>query len=286
MSDSTPFSSRIKSIDDLRGTAGKLEAILNSGQADAPFTALVTHPHPPSGGTMHHKVVYHVAKVFSGFGLPVLRFNFRGTGRSQGSHDNGYGEVDDVRSALDWLTANFGRPILFAGFSFGANVGLRACCGDARVRGLIALGLPLVQPQSVFAPATAPAAEPLSRRKLPAEGGWTGSSGAEARNTPQKRTYTYRFLPACGGVPKLFVSGGHDAFCPQGVLESMLVQAPEPKKVVWIAGADHFFAGAGDGPFARGTKLDRMTGAVRDWLAETFALPRTEAPHSCLSSQE
>ena len=72
---------------------------------------------------MHNKVVYHTMKALHGLGFPVLRFNFRGTGRSQGLHDNGHGEQDDVRAALDWLQQEFQRPILFAGFSFGANVG-------------------------------------------------------------------------------------------------------------------------------------------------------------------
>ena len=65
---------------------------------------------------MHNKVVYHAAKAFSSFGLPVLRFNFRGTGLSEGVHDNGYGEVDDVRAAVDWMTATYGLPVLFGGF--------------------------------------------------------------------------------------------------------------------------------------------------------------------------
>ena len=95
------------------------------------------------GGTMHNKVVYHAMKALHGLGLPVLRFNFRGTGRSEGLHDDGRGEQEDVRAALDWSIGKFERPILFAGFSFGANVGMRACCGDPRVRGLIALGLPV-----------------------------------------------------------------------------------------------------------------------------------------------
>ncbi len=132
----------IQSVD-LAGPVGRLEALLNSGSADAPYSALVCHPHPMGGGTMHNKVVYHAMKALHGLGIPVLRFNFRGTGRSEGSHDEGRGEQEDVRTALDWLDQEFHRPILFCGFSFGANVGLRACCGDARVRGLIALGLPV-----------------------------------------------------------------------------------------------------------------------------------------------
>ena len=133
----------IRSVDDLRGPAGPLEALLNAGRPDAEFAALVCHPHPLGGGTMHNKVVYHAMKALASFGLPVLRFNFRGTGLSAGEHDNGRGERDDVRAALDWLDREFHLPILFAGFSFGANVGLRACCGDERVKGLIALGIPV-----------------------------------------------------------------------------------------------------------------------------------------------
>ncbi len=273
VSDFTPFRSSIQSVDNLYGPAGRLEAILNTGRADAPYSALVAHPHPPSGGTMHHKVVYHATKTFSSFGLPVLRFNFRGTGLSQGEHDHGYGEVDDIRAGLDWLTATYGRPVLFAGFSFGANVGLRACCGDARVQGLIALGLPLVQPEIAVAMAKALQAGSASG-ETPNDAQATGNSGVDAAARAPRRTFSYRFLPACGGVPKLFVSGDQDAFCPQGVLESTLVQAPEPKKVVWVAGADHFFAGTGAGPGSQSpdSKLGVMSETVRAWLAETFLL--------------
>ncbi len=92
---------------------------------------------------MHNKVVYHAMKAFSSVGLPVVRFNFRGTGLSEGEHDEGRGERDDVLAVLDWMETNLKLPILFAGFSFGSNVGLRACCGDARVKGLIGLGVPV-----------------------------------------------------------------------------------------------------------------------------------------------
>src|ERR1700760_133027 len=111
--------SQIRSIDDLRGPAGHLEALLNTGRDDAPYAGVVCHPHPAGGGTMHNKVVYHAMKVFSSFGLPVVRFNFRGTGLSEGSHDFGRGEQDDMRAALDWMDQNLQLPILFAGFSFG-----------------------------------------------------------------------------------------------------------------------------------------------------------------------
>ncbi len=229
----TTATSQVQTIDDLHGPAGRLEALLNTGAPDAPFAALVAHPHPLGGGTMHNKVVYHTAKAFSSFGLPVLRFNFRGTGLSEGAHDDGQGEVEDVRHALNWLATRFpGKPLLFAGFSFGSNVGLRACCGDPRIAGLVGIGLPV---------------------------------RAAGRN------YSYEFLAGCGSVPKLFVSGDTDEFSPRGILESYLVAAPEPKRLVWIPGADHFFAGTPDSP---GSKLDLFSTELRTWLAATFSLPR------------
>src|SRR5215475_2170811 len=100
----------------LNGPAGRLEALLNEGQPDATHAALVCHPHPLYGGTMHNKVVYHAMKALSGFGFPVLRFNFRGAGMSQGQHDKGQGEQFDVRAALDWLDSEFHLPMIFCGF--------------------------------------------------------------------------------------------------------------------------------------------------------------------------
>ncbi len=93
---------------------------------------------------MHNKVVYQAAKALHQCGAPVLRFNFRGAGQSEGAHDNGRGERDDVRAALDYLAGEFkGLPTLLAGFSFGSSVGLRVGCGDTRVKELIGLGLPV-----------------------------------------------------------------------------------------------------------------------------------------------
>ncbi len=233
MLETVPFQSQVQTVEDLRGPAGRLEALLNTGTSHAPYAALVAHPHPPSGGTMHNKVVYHTAKAFSHFGLPVLRFNFRGTGLSEGAHDEGRGEVQDVRAALDWLAARYpGLPLLFAGFSFGSNVGLRACCGDERIKGLIGIGLPV------------------------------RAAG---------RDYRYNFLSHCGTVPKLFISGDTDEFSPKGVLESFLVGALEPKSLIWIAGADHFFAGTAASP---GSKLVAFSTELRSWLGTTFDLPR------------
>src|ERR1700678_3050977 len=135
-------SSSIKSIF-LEGPAGRLEALLNAGAENAAYAAVVCHPHPLFGGTLHNKVVFHTMKALNGFGFPVLRFNFRGAGLSQGEHDHGDGETEDIRTALDWLDHEFHLPLIFAGFSFGAAVGLRVACPDARVRAMIGLGLPV-----------------------------------------------------------------------------------------------------------------------------------------------
>jgi len=126
----------------LAGPAGRLEALLwTSSVSDPKFVALVCHPHPLYGGTMHNKVVFQTAKALHQRGAAVLRFNFRGVEQSEGVHDYGKGEQDDVRSAIDYLAVEFpGRPILVAGFSFGSSVGLRAGCGDPRVMQLIGVG--------------------------------------------------------------------------------------------------------------------------------------------------
>jgi hypothetical protein len=187
----------------LPGPAGRLEALLNAGTPDPAYVGLIAHPHPLFGGTMHNKVVYHAMKALSGFGFPVLRFNFRGVGGSQGQHDNGRGEVDDVQVALEWLSKEFGKPIIFTGFSFGAAVGLRAACPDSRVAALISLGTPVA-----------------------AEG----------------RAYSYEFLRECS-KPKLFVSGESDQFAPPRALEEMVRMLPEPARLVLIPQADHFFTG-------------------------------------------
>lgn len=112
--------------------------------ADPPLVAVVCSPHPLFGGTMHNKVVFRAAKALHLHGLPVLRFNFRGAGLSEGTHDQGRGEQEDVRAALDYLAEEFPRrTVLLAGFSFGSWVGLRVACQDARVTDLIGIGLPV-----------------------------------------------------------------------------------------------------------------------------------------------
>jgi alpha/beta superfamily hydrolase len=130
----------------LEGPVGRLEAILwtPSAAAHPPLAAVVCHPHPLFGGTMHNKVVYQTAKSLDALGIPVLRFNFRGAGLSAGVHDRGLGEQDDVRAALDFLLRQFpGVSLLLAGFSFGSWVGLRVGCEHPQVSHLIGLGIPV-----------------------------------------------------------------------------------------------------------------------------------------------
>ena len=183
----------------LDGPVGRLEALLNVGLPTATHAGLVCHPHPMFGGTMHNKVVFHAMKALHSFGFPVLRFNFRGTGLSGGEHD-GRAEVGDVQAGLAWLKREFGLPIVFAGFSFGATTGLRPCCRDAGVRALISLGTPV-----------------------------------EA----ESRLYSYRFLRDCR-KPKLFVSGDHDQFGPHEALEQVVAAAAEPKNLVFVPGDHFF----------------------------------------------
>jgi hypothetical protein len=222
------FSARLRRVD-LAGPAGKLEAVVNEGAPDAPFTALVCHPHPKGGGTLHNKVVYHAMKVLNdpawGLSVPVLRFNFRGTGLSQGAYDGAL-EADDVLAAMDWLENEYNLPLVVAGFSFGAAMAISACCGSGQnhdhvrndVRALVALGLP------------------------------TQSSG---------RNYEYHSLAQCA-LPKLFLSGADDQFAPASQLAQVAAAAAEPKRLVLIPRGDHFFD----------AQLMPMQQALAGWLKE------------------
>lgn len=205
------------------GPVGRLEALLSTGLPGATHAALLCHPHPLFGGTMHNKVVYRAMKALNEFGFPALRFNFRGAGLSEGQHDQGHGEVEDARAALNWLDAEFHLPIVLCGFSFGAATGLRAACKyhDDRVVGLISLGTPV---------------------------------------SVEGRVYTYGFLRECA-KPKLFVSGALDQYSPQQTLREVVDQLPEPKELVIVEGADHFFDG----------HLPEMQVAIRDWTTRHFA---------------
>lgn len=203
------------------GPAGRLEALLNAGSETATHAALVCHPHPLYGGTLHNKVVFHTMKALNSFGYPVLRFNFRGAGLSHGEHDNGIGEIDDVRACLDWLDQEFHLPMILAGFSFGAAVGLQVGCSDSRVQAAIGLGIPVV----------------------PAD----------------ERSYSFEFLSGCA-KRKLFVSGARDSFSPRTRLQEVIDSVPDPKKLVFIEGADHFFAG----------RLRELREAIEAWVRETI----------------
>src|SRR5882762_715101 len=124
---------------------GRLEAILKEPSAQ-PVTgvALVLHPHPLFGGTMHNKVVFRAASALNDAGLVVLRINFRGVGQSTGRHDEGRGEREDARAGLDYLSEHYaGLPLTICGFSFGARVGLDLGVSDARVANLISIGTPV-----------------------------------------------------------------------------------------------------------------------------------------------
>lgn len=193
------------------GPAGQIEALLwfagEEERAAPPLAAVVCHPHPLFGGTMHNKVVYQTAKTIHRFGLPVARFNFRGVGRSEGTHDNGEGEVADVLAVMDFVAEQYPRvPLLMAGFSFGSWVGSRAGCGDARVTELICLGLPV--------------------------------SGQDPRD--------FSYLENCG-KPKLFVTGEFDRFGPPLELRTLIDGFPpgvrQQTQVKIVNGVDHFFTG-------------------------------------------
>jgi hypothetical protein len=163
------------------------------------------------GGTLHNKVVYHAMKVLNGsdfgFRLPVLRFNFRGTGLSDGHHE-GLAEAADVSAALDWLRTEYNLPTIVVGFSFGAAMALVACCGSE--------------------PAARPNVHALAALGLPTQG-----FGHQFR---------YPFLAGCS-LPKLFLSGDRDWFAPRSELEGVVATATDPKHLVFISGADHSFTG-------------------------------------------
>lgn len=186
-----------------------LEAVVNEGVPNARFAAVVCHPHPLGGGSLHNKVVYHAMKAMNapewGFGWPVLRFNFRGMGRSEGKHD-GTAEAGDVLAVLEWLENEYRLPLVVAGFSFGAAMTLAACCEAPwhDVRALAAIGLPF-------------------------------RSGAA-----QAQSYDYSSLAECR-IPKLFLSGDNDLFATKAELIEAVAHAAEPKQLALVPGADHFF---------------------------------------------
>jgi len=214
-------SARLHTVD-LAGPEGRLEAVVNEGAANAPFTALICHPHPKGGGTLHNKVVYYAMKALNapswGLEWPVLRFNFRGIGRSEGTHD-GKAEAEDVLAGRDWLEDQYGLPVVLVGFSFGAAMALRAAKLDERgIYAVAALGLP------------------------------THAEGRE---------YHYSFLKEMR-LPKLFLSGESDEYASEEELARVVVDAAEPKRLILLPRADHFFRG----------QMEPMQQALGSWMKE------------------
>jgi alpha/beta superfamily hydrolase len=198
-------------ITDLKGSAGFLEAILDEPaqpeRAQQPKAAVVfAHPHPQYGGTMHTKAVYQGAKGLARIGCAVLRFNFRGVGRSEGAFDNGDGEMADYRAALDYMAARYPDTRLWAaGFSFGAWVALETGAVDDRVTALIGIAPPVV----------------------------TSVSGMN-----------YEFPNTLASEkPKFFVQGEADEVCPLEGMWTFYGKLHEPKELVVIDAADHLFDG-------------------------------------------
>ena len=192
---------RIESLT-IDGPVGDLEALLEEPEGAAPrMAAVVCHPHPLYGGAMHNKVVYRMARGLRRAGVAVLRFNFRGVGRSQGEHAHLRGEIEDARAALEWLRTRYpDLPYALAGFSFGARVITELGCRADGARFLLAAGFP------------------------------TRYGSAE-------------YLAQCGAA-KIFMQSTHDQFGPRPELEALYAAWAEPKRLVWIEAADHFFAGA------------------------------------------
>jgi len=201
---------------DLAGPAGRLEAILMHPDAAPVAAAVVCHAHPLQGGIMHFKVVFRAAKAMQRQGVAALRFNFRGVGRSEGTHDQGRGEQDDVRAALGEMERRFpGLPLVLGGFSFGSSMALRVGAADARPRAVFALGFPA--------------------------GMLTDTSFVEKLR-----------------APRLFVQGENDHIGPPDALRALVARLPEPRRLVVIDGADHFFTG----------KLGALEDAIASWAAE------------------
>ena len=199
-------------VTDLIGPAGTLEALLDGPEPPSsegrPVRAAVVfaHPHPQFGGTMHTKVVYRGAKGLARIGCAVLRFNFRGVGHSEGAFDQGEGEKDDFKAALDYMASRYpGSPLWAAGFSFGSWVALEVGATDDRVSALIGIAPPVA----------------------------TSISG---------HNYTFENTLA-STKPKFFVQGEADEVCPIEGMWTFYGKLEEPKELVVIDGADHLFEG-------------------------------------------
>jgi alpha/beta superfamily hydrolase len=130
------------------GPAGRLEALVEEPEHNAPAeAALVCHPHPQHGGTMHNKVVYRLARGLRNSGCAVLRFNYRGVNLSEGVYAHGTGELEDARATLNELRQRYpGLPVIAAGFSFGSRIALQLATGENIISRVIAAGFPTTYP--------------------------------------------------------------------------------------------------------------------------------------------
>jgi len=190
----------------LEGPVGKLESVLEEPEDREPREAfLLCHPHPQGGGTMHNEVVYRMARGLRHAGAVVLRFNYRGVNMSEGQYDQGIGETDDARTALQYLRSRYpDLPFSLGGFSFGARIILKLGCeklgSDARtpVR-LLAVGMPAGQPEVAD-------------------------------------------LGDCD-TPRFFIQSTNDQYGPQSAMEAYFARLREPKQLIWVPAADHFFKG-------------------------------------------
>ncbi len=128
----------------IQGPSGRLEALLEEPEDQAPREAvLICHPHPQFGGSMHNKVEYRMARGMRRAGAVALRFNYRGVNMSEGTYDNGVGELEDARAALEFLRSRYPQlPFTLAGFSFGSRIILRLGCEIPGASRLIAVGFP------------------------------------------------------------------------------------------------------------------------------------------------
>jgi alpha/beta superfamily hydrolase len=199
------------------GPAGPLEGALQEREGNGhDLAALVCHPHPLYGGTMHNKVVHRVASTLHDLGADVLRFNFRGVGKSAGSFDQGEGELEDARAAMGWLRERYpGARLWAAGFSFGSWVAARLAASEGGIERMILVA-------------------------------------------PTVREAGYQVLHG-SPVPKLVIQGTRDDLCPPQALEPEFARWAEPKELILIPGATHFF--------------DRQLGDLARALTEALAEP-------------
>jgi uncharacterized protein len=188
----------------IAGPAGRLEALLEEPEHEDPVeAALLCHPHPQHGGTMHNKVIYRLARGLRKTGRVVLRFNYRGVNLSEGEYDHGQGEIQDARVCLEELRSRYPHlPAMIAGFSFGSRIALKTALAHPVLTRAIAVGYP---------------------------------------TTYKNREYINHIT-----MPKIFIQSTNDVHGPRADFEPFFAALPEPKRMLWVEAADHFFKDALD----------------------------------------